>query len=325
LKDRNFAQATSFAFQKSPRPVLDVTDGSPLVAVWTTVIAPLYNNFAKYKPPYRFQGQDYAPLHLCDPNNKEMPRRVPDHLRQRFATLKSRFTVVFGNWKKSGQNNPAIITRYINIHSQIDVSILYMFRVLYATSNDTLLNRCSRALPTFAQVDSGNMAATLERLQGGGNRNQNNHQGKSSNGSDNNAHNDDNNNGDTRPRRTPSFELHQDLMKMLDAFNNEDGTEAACSHAIQLQTVQSNRDRAYDVMQRQGQQVRQAKTGRKRKRALHLYRCRRREWLQLEKQVSELTKTPFKEEDFEDDSSLCDSDSDDETPTSNEPSARNET
>jgi hypothetical protein len=52
--DTRYAAATNSVFQKSSRPVLDATDGSPLVAVWTNVVGPLFNNFDKYQPEHRF-------------------------------------------------------------------------------------------------------------------------------------------------------------------------------------------------------------------------------------------------------------------------------
>jgi hypothetical protein len=67
--DRDFTQATNAVFQKSSRPVLDATDGSPLVAVWTNVIGPLFNNFEKYLPEPRCFSESDVILHQCDPNS----------------------------------------------------------------------------------------------------------------------------------------------------------------------------------------------------------------------------------------------------------------
>jgi hypothetical protein len=48
--DRDYASATDAAFQRCSRAVLDATDGSPVIAVWTNVVGPLFNNFDNYRP-----------------------------------------------------------------------------------------------------------------------------------------------------------------------------------------------------------------------------------------------------------------------------------
>lgn len=165
--DRDYASATNAVFRKSSRPVLDATDGSPLVAVWTNVVGPLFNNFEKYQPEPRFFSESDVILHQCDPNSTNIPRRVPEHLRSRFAMLRSRWTRVYDSgWKKSGHNDPSTFSDYINLQSPLDVSMLWMFRALHNRGNDLMLQRMSRTVATDGQVNSSNMESTLAHITG---------------------------------------------------------------------------------------------------------------------------------------------------------------
>ena len=52
--DRDYASATDAAFQRCSWAVFDATDGSPLIAIWTNVVGPLFNNFDNYQPEPHF-------------------------------------------------------------------------------------------------------------------------------------------------------------------------------------------------------------------------------------------------------------------------------
>jgi hypothetical protein len=129
LMDPSYERVISAAFVPSNRQVLDVSDGSPKVAVWKNVVVVLYNNFRKYRPPYRFAGPNEVLLRQCNPNSPEINRRIPEH---RFALLRSRFTVVYTMWFGSGDNDPEKLFSFINVQSSpLDITIYYMFRVLH--------------------------------------------------------------------------------------------------------------------------------------------------------------------------------------------------
>jgi hypothetical protein len=129
--DPAYEAVTSAIFVPLNCQVLDVSDGSPKVAVWNNVIAVLFNNFIKYWPEYHFSGPNEELLQTCNPNSEDIPCHLPEHLRNRFASLRSQFTVVYHMWLGSGGNDPERLMSYINVSSPIDVSICYMFRVLH--------------------------------------------------------------------------------------------------------------------------------------------------------------------------------------------------
>ena len=54
--DRDYASArtTDAAFQRCSLAILDATDGSPHIAIWTNVVGPLFNNFDNYHPEPHF-------------------------------------------------------------------------------------------------------------------------------------------------------------------------------------------------------------------------------------------------------------------------------
>jgi hypothetical protein len=293
--DKSYEGATQYAFVPSRRPVLDATSGSPLVAVWANVIAPLFNNFDRYRPVHRFNNENEIVLVTCNPNSADIPRRLGEHLRSRFATLKSRFSVVYCHWLESGGNDPEKFSEYINITAPLDVSIYYMFRVLHNTGNDVLLHRCCRTLPKNVGVDSGNVDAMVARLSG-------QEQSATTHTSTTNP------TRSTRPRAA-LLDLSNDLKKTMGLLEKEQEQEEKEERAVLLSTLMSNRDRAAAVMEEFGDKVRDCERGsHKRKRFLRMYKQRKKEWLLLEKQVSEHTKTPFDENDFDDDDSLMDED-----------------
>jgi hypothetical protein len=290
--DRDFAQATNAVFQKSSRPVLDATDGSPLVAVWTNVIGPLFNNFEKYLPEPRCFSESDVILHQCDPNSTNIPRRIPEHLRSRFATLRSRWTCVYDSgWKKSGHNDPSTFCDYINLQSPLDVSMLWMFRALHNRGNDLMLRRMSRTVATEAQVDSSSMESTLAHITG------RDHQSAEE--------------PSMLSRRTPTWELQQELKALLEGLNQSITAEAASDRIANLEVLHRDRDRAFNQMEQMEQKIRSAATkGRKRKYQKE-YKHRKAEWIELENHIAKKRNIPVDESRFVDDESFMSLNADD--------------
>lgn len=287
LLDKDYEAVVNAIFESSPRPVLDISDGSPKVAVWTNVVASLFNNFSRYCPEHRFDNENEALLCHCDPNNQDIPRRIPDHLRGRFTALRSRWTIVYGRgWLESGGNDPETFVNFINLSSPLDISMLWMFRVLHNGGYDTFLHRCSRTFNQESQIDSGNMQDALERISG-----------RTQHGTDTST--------DTHPRRSALVDLSNDLQKMVELMEGDRKEEEEDRKIAHLSVIQSNRDRAAVVMDQLEEKIRKEEPATsKRKRLQKLFRRRKREWIELEKQVSELTDMSFDEDDFDGDESF---------------------
>jgi hypothetical protein len=279
LVDKEYEPVTNAIFESSPRSVLDIADGSPKVAVWTNVVAPLFNDFEHYRPEHRLNSENKTILNTCDPNSPDIPRRIADHLRSRFAALRSHFTVVYDHgWCASGQNDPERFPEYICLTSPLDVTMLWMFRALHGKGYDTFLHRCVRTVHRDIQVDSGNMDDALARIGGHGNKTIS-----------------------TSTKRSPLADLRNDLGRLLDHLK-EDASKAEEERKIVLQ---SNRDRAASAMEEIEENIRREEPGsHKRKRFQKLYKRRKHEWVSLEKQVSEFMNVSFDEDDYNDDESF---------------------
>jgi hypothetical protein len=295
LMDPAYEAVTSAIFVPSNRQVLDVSDGSPKVAVWKNVIAVLFNNFIKYRPEYRFSGPNEELLRTCNPNSEDIPRRLPEHLRNRFASLRSRFTVVYHMWLGSGGNDPERLMSYINVSSPIDVSICYMFRVLHNQGRDVFLHRCQRTVSEEYAVDSGStgsvpMRNALARISG-------------------NQRNTTSTESPSGTRRNPMADLRNDLNRMWTEMEEERKEEEITHKALRLQSLMSARDIAANSMEKHKNEALDAPPGsRKRKRHIQMYKYHKKEWINLMKQTSELHDLPFNENDHDDDSSLLDED-----------------
>mmetsp|Transcript_10834 Transcript_10834/g.19645 ORF Transcript_10834/g.19645 Transcript_10834/m.19645 type:complete len:409 (+) Transcript_10834:178-1404(+) len=291
LMDPSYERVISAAFVPSNRQVLDVSDGSPKVAVWKNVIAVLFNNFIKYRPEHRFSGPNEELLRVCDPNSEDIPRRIPEHLRNRFATLRSRFTVVYSMWRESGGNDPERLMSYINVSSPLDITIYYMFRVLHNQGRDVFLHRCQRTVSEEYAVDSGStgsvpMRDALARISG----NQ-----RSTTSTEN----------PSGTRRTPMADLRSDLNRMWTEMDEERKEEEITHKALRLQSLMSARDIAANSMEKHENEALGAPPGsRKRKRHVQMYKYHKNEWINLMKQTSELQDLPFNESDYDDDPSV---------------------
>jgi hypothetical protein len=290
--DRDYASVTNAAFRKSSRPVLDATDGSPLVAVWTNVVGPLFNNFEKYQPEPRFFSESDVILHQCNPNSTNIPRRVPEHLRSRFATLRSRWTRVYDSgWKKSGHNDPSKFSDYINLQSPLDVSMLWMFDVLHNRGNDLMLRRMSRTVATDGQVDSSNMESTLAHITG-------RHRQSAEDTEDPTTQT-------THIRRTQSFELQQELRSLLESLNQSITAEADSDRIANLEVLHRDRDRAFNSMEQMEQKIRSASTESRKRKYQKEYKHRKGEWIELEKDIAKKRNIPpIDESRFVDDESF---------------------
>lgn len=287
--DRDYAKATDAAFIRSSRPVLDATDGSPLVSVWANIVGPLFNHFDNYRPEHRFLNDSNLILCQCDPNSRQIPRRIPGHLRSRFAALRSRWTVVYeSNWKKSGQLDPETFTNFISVQSPLDVTMLWMFHALHMAGNELMLGRVARTVNQDARVDSSDMPLTMENVMRGG--------------------------GEVEPhvnpiRRSQAQILHEDFKEMLDEIKEANTREAAADKSIELFSLQSNRDRALSQMQRMEDLIQLADEKRARKRYKRLYKHYKDEYMDLERKVAKHRGVAVNESLFEDDESFLSVDS----------------
>lgn len=90
---------------------------------------------------------------------------------------------------------------------------------------------------------------------------------------------------------------------LLNKFKDEENEDKKERELTCLHLLMSNRDRAADEMEKYEEKVRKA-TGRKRARLVKQFKQRKREWIQLEKQVSEHAGTPFDENDYMSDESF---------------------
>jgi hypothetical protein len=297
--DRDYASATDAAFQRCSRAVLDATDGSPVIAVWTNVVGPLFNNFDNYRPEPRFFGENDIVLRQCDPNSRNIPRRIPEHLRSRFATLRSRWTMVYeANWKKSGHNDPEKFTDYINLQSPIDITMLWMFRALHNTGNDLMLGRMARTISEVAQVDSSNIQATLARLTG--------RRLQSPNGNSEESSTDP-----TPPRsRTPSFEITQELRELVETWKQSMTGESENEKIANLELLCRNRDRAFSQMEHLENRIRSAPSESRKRKYQNEYKHHKGEWIELEKQIAKKRNVAIDETRFIDDESFLSLDSD---------------
>jgi hypothetical protein len=77
------------------------------------------------QPAPQFFGKNDIVLHQCDPNSQSIPFHIQEHLQSHFATLCSRWTMVWyeAGWKNLGHNNPKKFTDYINLQSPLDVTM----------------------------------------------------------------------------------------------------------------------------------------------------------------------------------------------------------
>jgi hypothetical protein len=296
LIDPAYQRVVELIFVPANRRVLDVSDGSPLVSVWKNVVCVLFNNFSRYQPEHPFNDENELILQQCDPNSNDIPRRIPDHLRSRFASLRSRFTRVYSDgWLASGENDPNKFTDFINLTSPLDVSMMYMFRRLHGTGHERFLHRCSRAFnPNFA-VDSGErrhhvptMEEALAHING-------NNEQNGSGGTNNN--NNDNNSGTTpgsNPRRTPLLELQKDLSTALGMMKQDEEQE-------RLTLLIHNRDHAAEQMDKYENKLDDLDDNaspRKRQRLRTTYKRHKREWLLFAGEAAKMMRISFNEDDY---------------------------
>lgn len=281
LRDPHYREATDPIFKVVSRAILDAADGSPMIAAWGNVVAPLFNNIPAYHCPFRFPNE--PPLNLCNPMSSSIPRRIPQHLRNRFATLRSRFTVVYKQWEESGGNDPDTFPNFVNLTSLLDVSIMYMFRVATEMEDSTFLKRTLRLIPTEAQVESEDIHDVLTRHNSAKKSRK-----ESETGAEGGFSSDV-----SASKRLSIADIHNDLNELTSIMKGQ-------NDAGILLDLQRNRDRAFQEKERLENLLLEDDnmTPRKRNRLNNIYKLRYKEWILLEKQVSEKTKIPFNEKAF---------------------------
>jgi len=166
LMDKQYLEKTNPVFHLASRQQIDKAEGSPMVDCWKNVIAVLFNNLKSYHPPHQFQFSSDPILSKFDPNHSSISRRTADTLRARYAVVRSRFSIVFKNWKASGGNDPETMINFVKpTMIPDDMTAFYMFKIFLEKDDDSFINRTVRLLPDDVGVDTSNPQSIIDCVE----------------------------------------------------------------------------------------------------------------------------------------------------------------
>lgn len=287
--DKNYQSQVRFIHQKSSRAALDAADGSPMVSTWRLVIAVLFNNFGKYKPPFR--SPDHDIFKKFNPNDTSIPRRTPEQLRNPYAALRSRITIVYRKWKDSGNNDPEVFPSYVDLNLELDRAIFYFWQLFKEQNDYTFLNQALRLLPGNAGVDTSDPDSILRSASAAG------PQGRKPLGD----------------KRSPTERIILKLDNLQSTSKEAECKENAYWGSAHISTLMQNRDRAQNKVDTLAEEIRElGPASKKRKLMISRYKLSFAEYIMLEKQVATATKVAFDREIENDDASFLFDDSDDD-------------
>jgi hypothetical protein len=274
-----------FIHQAAPRGVLDAADGSPMVSVWRLVVAVLYNNFREYQPPYRFPHDPI--LHAFNPNNKRIPRRTPELLKNSVLTIK------YSQSTRSGRNEPQDdeFESKLDLGDPLHQSVLYWWKIMKANGDAVILQRQVKLIPGGAGIDTSDpqsISHSLAAISGPLHREMTNNNGGTGKG------------GSTTDRVLKALDAMEAEMK---EFDNE--KENMYWEHANTKVLLDSRDKAQEKLERLTDEIHGLEeNNRKRKRLISQYKQSRREYVLFERQLSQAMGIEFNPDIENDDASF---------------------
>jgi hypothetical protein len=237
-----------------------------MVSVWRLVVAVLYNNFGAYNPPYRFPHD--LTLQAFDPNNKRIPRRTPELLKNRYAALRSLLTVKYRQSARSGKNEPQAdeFERKLDLGNPLHRSVLYWWKIMDANGDAVILQRHVKLIPGGAGIDTSDPQSIPRSLVAASTI--------------------------LHPRQTGNGSTTDRLLNVLAGLQSEmkasDEKENMYWENANTKVLLDSRDKAQEKLERLGDEIRGLEQkNRKRKRLISQYKQSHHEYILFEHQLSQ--------------------------------------
>jgi len=301
LSDPNLQVALQYIHQVAPRMVLDGADDSPVVSVFRSVIAVVYNNFDKYKPTYRFPNDPI--LKHFNPNDKAIPCRTAEAIKLRYSALRSRLTVRYHAATKSGQQEPDNFDEALDLGDPMDQAILYWWRLMEINGDPSIINKFTRLLPGGSGFDTSDPSSINRSLQAASTKLRRCGGAGGSTG--------DNTASTGGKGKSPTDRI----INALNELKSEAMADEEKENAQSKYFLHTDRDRAEKKVEELADEIRNMpdndyRARKKRKKKIMQYKRARAEYVDLEREVAKVGKTEFDPEIEKDDASFLSSDDD---------------
>ena len=218
---------------------------------------------------------------MFNPNVPSILCRTPELLKKRYGALRSRLTTV---WRyvtepKSGDNTPKTFEDYLDLSDPLDLSVYYWYKIMKENGDESIFDRQVKLIPGGAGVDTSNPQTFARSLAAASTHPQRQPLGNASGTG-----------GSGKGSSTADKFLHE-LGELKKEVTKDDQKENSF-------WLMQNRDRAQDKVDKLYEKIESLDSEdeyehRRKKRLISIYKCSVQEYVQLEKQVAEITGLDF--------------------------------